>query len=344
MDRKDSHIQICLESPIDHAAKDLTGFSHFRFDHDALPEIDFAEIDLSTTLFGKTLSAPILIGAMTGGTAQSAELNKRLARAAAYCGVGMALGSQRKMIEDPRTIESFAVKKVAPTLSLLIGNLGAVQLNYGIGVAEIKNLIEQVQADAFAFHLNPLQEAIQPEGDTNFKNLQAKISEVATQLRVPVILKEVGAGISEKTARKFSELPVAAIETAGLGGTSWSKIESLRTNSSMQKTTGQLLAKWGIPTAESIQNCKTACSDKVIIASGGIRNGLEVAKTLALGANAAALSLPFLKAAQQSESAVVEAIEALKYQLKTVLFVTGCRNLEDLKKIQLKQALDYAAL
>lgn len=344
MDRKDSHIQICLENSIDHAAQDMTGFSRYRFDHDALPETDLAEVDLSTTLFNKKLSAPILIGAMTGGTAHSAEINRRLAKAAERCGVGMALGSQRKMIEDASTRDSFNVKAFAPKLALLVGNLGAVQLNYGVGKQEVISLIEAVHADAFAFHLNPLQEAIQPEGNTNFKALREKLQHVIAHLPVPVLIKEVGSGISMTTAKKLAELPIAGIETAGLGGTSWSKIESLRTKNPWQQSTGELLAKWGIPTAESIVNCRAALADKVVIASGGIRNGVEVAKALALGANAAALSLPFLKAAQESEEAVVEAIETLKYQLKTVLFVAGCKKLDDIRKIQLKQTLDYAAL
>ncbi len=352
LDRKDSHLEICLNEKVEsalfqnlsqayHVYAPASAFHHYRFDHDALPEIDKSQVDLTATLFGKKLSAPLIIGAMTGGTEHASRINDRLALAAQKCQVGFALGSQRKMLEKPSTVSSYAVKKSAPNLPLLIGNLGAVQLNYGVGVPEIKQLIEAVECDVFSFHLNPLQEAIQPEGNTNFSGLLLKLKTVISETSIPVLVKEVGCGISEITAEKLSMLPLAGIETAGLGGTSWSKIESLRASNKIQKTTGELFSMWGIPTAESILNCRKFFPQRTVIASGGIRNGIEIAKSLALGADAVALALPFLKAAECSAEAVVEVIERLLEELRTVMFLTGSKNIANLKLKELKKTMDY---
>lgn len=342
-DRKNSHLTICLEEQVEYPSGDANGFGLYRFDHDALPEISKKDVNLETVLFGKRLAAPLLVGAMTGGTDRAGEINRRLALAAEKCQVGFALGSQRKMIENPATRASYAVREHAPKLPLLIGNVGAVQLNYGVGLKELKQLIDGIGCDAFNFHLNPLQEAIQPEGDTDFTGLIAKLSELIPQMGVPVILKEVGSGISETTATKIKKLPISAIETAGVGGTSWSKIESLRTSNSIQRSTGELFARWGIPTAESVQICRKTLPHLTVIASGGMRNGIEVAKAMALGADAVALALPFLKAAEKSVEAAIEAIESVIEELRTAMFVTGCRSVEDLKKKQLKRLRDYTA-
>lgn len=342
-DRKNSHLTICLEEQVEYAFGDANGFGSYRFDHDALPEISKKDVDLSAVLFGKKLAAPIFVGAMTGGTERAGEINRRLAIAAARCQVGFALGSQRKMIEDPAACASYAVREHAPALPLLVGNIGAVQLNYGVGVAQLRRLIDDVGCDAFNFHLNPLQEAIQPEGDTDFSGLLAKLDEVIPQMGVPVIFKEVGSGISETTALKIKKLPVVGVETAGVGGTSWSKIESLRTSDSVQRSTGELFARWGVPTAESIQICRRVLPHATVVASGGIRNGIEIAKALALGADAAALALPFLKAAERSTEATVEAIERVVEELRTAMFVTGSRNLTDLKRRSLARVRDLTS-
>ncbi len=343
-DRKNSHIDICLKDSVDYSGAAQSSFSQFRFEHDALPEVDKKSIDLSITLFGKKLAAPLIIGAMTGGTDKALEINQRLAVAAEHCGVGMALGSQRKMLEDNSVTRSYDVRKFAPRLPLLFGNLGAVQLNYGVGLKEVQKLIDLVSCDAFNFHLNPLQEAIQPEGDTNFSGLVSKLQNMVPRLSVPCLFKEVGSGISEATALKIRSIPVAGVETAGSGGTSWSKIESLRTQNSIQKSTGELFAQWGVPTAESVQICRKVLSDKVVIASGGIRNGIEIAKAIALGADAAATALPILKAAEKSVEAAEEKILELIEQLRTAMFVTGCKNIADLKKTKLVRATDFTAI
>jgi isopentenyl-diphosphate delta-isomerase len=340
-DRKNNHLSLCLENHVEFPSLGANGFASLRFEHDALPEINKSEINLSVTLFGKKLSAPILIGAMTGGTSRAGEINKRLALAAAECGVGMALGSQRKMLKDLSSRSTYAMKEVAPELPLLIGNIGAVQLNYGVDRSQILSLIREAGCDAFAFHMNPLQECIQPEGDLNFSRLVPKLKEIIPQLGVPVLVKEVGSGISETTAMKLRELPLAAVETAGVGGTLWSKVESLRASEKIRRQAGELFARWGVPTAESIITCKKILPDLKIIASGGMRNGIEAAKAIALGADAAAYALPMLKAADISTDAVIEAIEQIKEELRITMFLTGSKDIEALKKAQLRRATDF---
>ena len=343
LDRKDSHLALCLAERVDFTSAGSSGFGGLRFEHDALPEIDKDAVTTEITLLGKRLAAPLVVGAMTGGTPRAGELNRRLALAAEACGVGFALGSQRKMIGDPSTRATYAVREAAPRLPLLFGNVGAVQLNYGVGVPEIRRLIDGVGCDAFFFHLNPLQEAIQPEGDTRFSGLVSKLRAVVPELGVPVLLKEVGAGISRTTALKIRELPVAGVEVSGTGGTSWSKIESLRTTDPVQRSTGELFARWGIPTPESIAICRSVLPDRVVIASGGIRNGIEVAKAIALGADAAALALPFLRAADESVEAAVLAIRRVVEELRTTMFVTGCRTIPELAQRTLLRAPDPTA-
>jgi isopentenyl-diphosphate delta-isomerase len=343
VDRKDSHLSLCLEEEVEFRSEDGNGFAGLRFDHDALPEIDRADVRTGVELLGKQLAAPIVVGAMTGGTPRAGELNRRLALAAARCRVGFALGSQRKMLKDPATRASFAVREAVPDLPLLFGNVGAVQLNYGVGPRELRRLVEEVGCDAFFFHLNPLQEAIQPEGQTRFGDLIPKLRTVIPDMGVPVLLKEVGSGISETTARKIRALPVAGVETAGSGGTSWSRIESLRTADPVQRGTGERFARWGIPTAESVAICRRLLPDRVVIASGGIRNGIEVAKALALGADAVALSLPLLRAAERSLDAAVEALTRVMEELRTAMFLTGCRTVGELAQRRLARARDLTA-
>jgi len=331
-DRKDAHLRICLEEPVERLGV-TTGFERYRFEHDAFPEIDRDEIDLRVTLFGKTLAAPLMIGAMTGGTRRAGEINKVLASAAQECGIAMALGSQRKMIEDPGTVSTFAVRDEAPDI-LLMGNVGAVQLNYGVTADDVRGLIDGVGADIFAFHLNALQEAIQPEGDTNFKGLIGKLGSVIPQLGVPVVLKEVGAGFGRKTLQKIAHVPFAGLETAGVGGTSWSKIETYRTESWVQQMTGRRLGDWGVPTSESLRHAVDLLGDdKTIICSGGIRTGTEVAKAVAMGADLVACALPFLKAAVEGgRDAVVLTIRQFIDELRTICFVTGSRSITELRR------------
>ncbi len=342
-DRKDSHLALALERGVEFPDGDPTGFGALRLDHDALPELDLDEVDTATTLLGKRLSAPLLVGAMTGGTPRAGDMNRRLAIAAARCGVGLALGSQRKMLADPSTRASYAVRDAAPDLPLLLGNVGAVQLNYGVGLPELRRLVGDVGADALELHLNPLQEAIQPGGDTRFSALVPKLRALAPDVGVPVLLKEVGSGISETTALKIRDLPLAGVETAGVGGTSWSWIESLRTADPLKQAVGERFTRWGIPTAESVVTCRRILPDRIVLASGGIRDGIEVAKAIALGADAVAVALPILRAAERSVEEAVAVIGRIVAELRTAMFLTGARTVADLRTRRVVPARDLAA-
>ncbi|RME87337.1 MAG: type 2 isopentenyl-diphosphate Delta-isomerase, partial [Planctomycetota bacterium] len=229
-------------------------------------------------------------------------------------------------------LASYEAKKFAPRLRLLLGNLGAVQLNYGVTLKDIEYLIESVDCDAFTFHLNPLQEAIQPEGDRNFKGLVEKLAEIIPQIKVPVCIKEVGAGISRRTALKIRSLPVASVEVAGVGGTSWAYIEAMRQDDPIARATGIHLKSFGVPTAKSIQICREVFPDKYIVGSGGIRTGLDAAKALALGADMVAFALPMLKAAEFSYEEMVLKIRQMIHELKTVMFITGSKKISELRE------------
>ena len=336
--RKDHHLRVCLDEDVDFVGVS-NGFERYRFDHDALPEIDKKDIQTGTILFGKPLSAPLVIGAMTGGSARAGELNRILAQAAESTGIGFALGSQRAMVENLDLAESYNVRHLAPS-TLLLGNIGAVQLNYGVTLSHLLALIERTGIDVMAFHLNPLQEAIQPEGDTNFRGLMDKLAQIAPALGIPVLLKEIGAGISETTARKIQTLPITGLEVAGVGGTSWARVEAFRSADQIQKETGENLASWGIPTAESLVTCKKILPETTLICSGGMRSGLEAAKAIALGADAVAMAIPFLRAAQHGVDAVVTRIEQVIEELRTVMFVTGCEQINELRTKAILRKLD----
>ncbi len=333
--RKDHHLDLCLQEDVGSAGVS-TGLGGYRLEFDALPEIDLDDVDVSVELLGRRLKAPILVGAMTGGTDRAKDVNQTLARAAQRVGVGMALGSQRAMLVDPSCSPSFDVRKAAPDLPLLFGNVGAVQLNYGVDNAAIKTMVESVGADALNLHINPLQEAIQPEGDTRFSNLAPKIEALCESLDIPVLAKEVGSGFSAKTANKLAKLKLAGIETAGVGGTSWAKVESFRApKDSLQAEVGRRLAGFGVSTAESVQHCRNAFGERVVIASGGMRTGYDVAVAVALGADAGALARPLLEAATVSEDAAVLALETLIYELRVVCFCTGAKSISELRSVQL---------
>lgn len=331
--RKDAHIDLCLEADVDSGV--AAGLDALTLEYDALPELDLADVDLSVTVLGRRLRAPLLIGAMTGGSERAGGLNARLARAAARTGVGMALGSQRAMIERPELTPSYDLRAAAPELPLLLGNVGAVQLNRGVTAAAIAQALAAVRADALAFHLNPLQEAIQPEGDTCFAGLHEKLARAIPEIPVPCIAKEVGAGISERTAAKLARLPLAGVEVAGVGGTSWAMVEARRAPvGSAAATTGERLRAFGVPTARSIRYCRAAFGDRLVVASGGIRTGLDVAVALALGADVVALARPLLAAAAESEDAAVQAIEAIVHELRVLCFCTGARTVADLRGVR----------
>lgn len=335
--RKADHIRICLEEDVQ-CRQQTTGFEHYRFSHACLPELDYDEIDLKTTFFGKTLGLPLLISSMTGGTAQAQEINRNLAIAAQTYGLAMGVGSQRVMVEQPNLGATFGVRSHAPDI-LLFANLGAVQLNYSYGVEQCREVVDRLAADALILHLNPLQECIQPRGDKNFKGLLPKIAEVCQKLPVPVIVKEVGNGISAAMAQKLVNAGVAAIDVAGAGGTSWAKVESERAENALQRQLGRTFADWGIPTADCLVSVRSLLPQLPLIASGGIRDGLEIAKALCLGADLVGLAFPFLQAAAISETAVVELVQRLEAEIATVLFCTGNRTVAALQQAQMLRHL-----
>ena len=327
--RKADHIRICLEEDVQFR-ETTSGLERYRFAHCCLPELDRTEVDLTSTFLGKKLAAPLLISSMTGGTELAQTINYRLAEVAQEYKLAMGVGSQRIAVENPQLASTFAVRRYAPDI-LLFANIGAVQLNYNYGLEECQKIIDILEADALILHLNPLQECVQTEGDTNFKGLLDKIAKLCDKLPVPVIAKEVGNGISGKMAQKLLAAGVAAIDIAGAGGTSWAKIEGERAGDGKQRRLGATFADWGIPTAECIVSTRAAAPDVPLIASGGLQNGLDAAKALALGADVAGLARPFLQAAAESESATALLAEVLIAEIATVLFCTGCANLDELK-------------
>ncbi len=334
--RKADHLRICLDENVQ--AQQTTGLERYRFTHCALPELDFADIDLTTSFLGKRLGAPLLISSMTGGTAQAQQINQRLAQTAQQFRLAMGVGSQRVAVENPDLNSTFAVRRWAPD-ALLLANLGAVQLNYSYGLDHCQRVVDWLEADALILHLNPLQECVQSRGDTNFRGLLDKIAQLCQQLPVPVIAKEVGNGISGPQAQQLIESGVAAIDVAGAGGTSWARVESERAQDPIQRRLGNTFAGWGLPTTECVAQVRAIAPDIPLIASGGLRNGLDVAKCLALGADLAGLALPFLKAADHSEAALAELTEILIAEIKTVLFCTGQSTIPALKSSSLLERI-----
>ncbi len=327
--RKADHIKINLEQDVRSAL--TSGLEKYHFVHEALPELDLNRIDTSLSLFGKKLNSPILISSMTGGTSEAEAINLRLAEAAQECGVAMGVGSQRAAIEDPHQASTFRVRRVAPDI-LLFANLGAVQLNYGYGVDECRKAVDMIQADAFYLHLNPLQEAVQDAGDTNFAELAKKIEAVCKKLEVPVIAKEVGWGISERTAKLLSDCGVSALDVAGAGGTSWSQVEMHRAPDEFTRQLAATFVGWGIPTAESILNVKKAVPNMTIFASGGIKDGLDIAKCIALGATLGGMAGNFLKAAAVSTEKAADTIKLTKRQIEVTMFASGIADLNSLSE------------
>ena len=336
-DRKADHLRICLEDDVQ-CHQITTGLENYRFIHCGLPELNYDQVDISTTFLGKQLATPLLISSMTGGTEQARVINQRLAVAAQKFGLAMGVGSQRVAVEKPELAPTFNIRRYAQS-ALLLANLGAVQLNYSYGLEHCQRVVDWLEADALILHLNPLQECVQTRGDTDFSGLLVKIETLCAKLPVPVIAKEVGNGISGGLAKKLIDIGISAIDTAGAGGTSWARVESERAQDIKQRRLGQTFADWGIPTADCIVSVRAIAPKIPLIASGGLRNGLDVAKTLALGADIAGMALPFLKAADNSEEALDTLADILIAELKTALFCTGQGNLKDLKHSQVLQRI-----
>ena len=315
--RKNDHIRLCLEKDV--LSQFSNGFEKYRLVYNALPNLDLNQIDLSTTVLGKKLNYPLLLSAMTGGTTWAKEINQNLARVAQKLNIAMCVGSQRAMLKDPSVRDTFTVRDVAPDI-LLFANIGAIQLNYGYGLSECQKVVDAIGANALVLHLNPLHEAVQPEGDTNFKGLEKKIEMVAKKLSVPVFIKEVGCGISGEVARRLIDCGVQGIDVAGSGGTSFPVVEGYRAQLPDPKLFGQL----GISTAESLIAVRRAVGDSVpVIASGGITNGIEAAKALALGADCVGFAGVVLRAATESDNAIEEVVLRITRELQVALFSAG---------------------
>ena len=330
--RKSDHIRTNLEEDVQSGL--TTGLENYRFVHRALPELNLDDIDLGVTLFGKHLTSPLLISSMTGGTNQAAQINRNLAEAAQLTGIAIGLGSQRVAIEHPELAATFQVRGVAPDV-LLFANLGAIQLNYGYGIDQCQRAVDMIEADALILHLNSMQEAVQPEGETNFAGLLRKIEMVCRALPVPVIAKEVGWGFSVEDISLLVNAGVAAIDVAGAGGTSWSQVEMHRAKEESQARLAALFIKWGVPTSQAISNVIQIAPNLPIIASGGLRTGMDIAKCIALGASLGGMANPFLKAATQSLEATILFIQELQREIRVCMFGCAAENLISLRQSKL---------
>jgi isopentenyl-diphosphate delta-isomerase len=325
--RKSEHLEINLERDVGSGL--TTGFERYRFIHEALPDLNLADVQTQVQLFDHQLDAPLLISSMTGGTSEAGRINAVLAEAAQATNIAMGVGSQRVAIENPERSQSFQVRKYAPDI-LLFANLGAIQLNYDYDLSTCQQAVEMIEADALILHLNALQEALQPEGETQFKGLLSKIEKVCAGLAVPVIAKEVGWGFSVNTATRLIEAGVAAIDLAGAGGTSWSQVEMYRAATEAQAALAAAFIDWGIPTADALTQLHAAFPAVPLLASGGLHSGMDIAKSLALGATLGGMAGPFLKAAVKSTQAVVEQINLLSKTIQTTMFATGSATIQEL--------------
>jgi len=327
--RKLEHLEICLREDVRSAAS--VGLERYRLIHQCLPEMALDDVQTSTRFLGHEFRAPLLVSSMTGGTDLAAEVNRRLATAAQELGLAMGLGSQRAGIEDPTLMATYQVRSCAPDI-LLLANLGAVQLNYGYGVDECLRAVESVGADALILHLNPLQEALQPEGNTEFSGLLAKIERVCRELPVPVVVKEVGWGLSPQAAEQLCRAGVAALDIAGAGGTSWSEVERHRSEEPAAAEVASAFAGWGIPTADSLVRVRQTLPDLPLIASGGLTDGVEAALCLALGADLVGMAQPLLRPAMESAQAVIARLEIVIRQLRVAMFCSGARSIGQLDR------------
>jgi isopentenyl-diphosphate delta-isomerase len=326
--RKSRHLDVCLDEDV--ASRLDAGWDGVRLRHEALPEIALADVDVSTSFLGLPLRAPLLISSMTGGTSRATEINRRLARGAEAAGIALGLGSGRAMLENDDLRATFDVRPVAPKV-VLFANLGAVQLNYAVRIDDARRLVDALGANGLYLHLNPLQEAIQPGGDTNFRSLEPKIAALCEALDVPVIAKSVGSGIAPSTAARLLRCGVAGIDVAGAGGTSWARVEGKRSGDAARERIAEAFGDWGYPTPRATAALRAALPDVPLVASGGIRDGVQVAKALALGADLAGMALPFLRAADESDAAVAALIDELVTALRIAVFASGCRRIADLR-------------
>ncbi|MEE0024899.1 type 2 isopentenyl-diphosphate Delta-isomerase [Methanobrevibacter sp.] len=321
--RKLEHLLICKNYDVEFKDK-TTGFEDIELVHNALPEVDKNEIDLSTSVFGKKLDSPLFITAITGGHPASKDINKQLAIAAEQNNIALGVGSQRAACEHPELADTYSVVRENAPDCLLVGNIGAPQLNLSNKAVEI------LDADILAIHLNPLQESIQPEGDLDARGYLDLISKITDLVDIPVMAKETGCGISAETAKQLADAGVSFIDVEGAGGTSWAAVETYRSD---DKYYGELFWDWGIPTAISTAEVVNTV-DVPVISSGGIRSGLEAAKAIALGADSVGMALPFLKKSISQED-LNQFIKKFNDSLRIAMFLVGANNIEELKQSKL---------
>jgi len=326
-DRKQEHLQIVAEQDV--GSRHTTGLERYALRHCALPETALEDVDTQVVFLGRSLNAPLLISAMTGGTNRAGEINRRLAQAAQKFGLALNLGSLRAGLEQPELLSTYQVRDVAPDV-LLMANLGAVQLNYGLTIETCLEAVAAMEADALVLHLNPLQEAIQPDGNTVFRGLLVQIAALCRAAPFPVIIKEVGWGISAELALRLQQAGVAAIDVAGSGGTSWSRVESYRVATAAETQVAAAFDDWGIPTATALIQARAACPDTPLIASGGIETGIDIVKCLALGANLAGIARPLLAAALESSHALEQQISIILRQLRVAMFCLGAAHVSSI--------------
>jgi isopentenyl-diphosphate Delta-isomerase len=325
--RKIDHINIVLDKDVEPIS---SPFNLYKLPYKALPEIDYVDIDTSTELLSKKLSFPFIISSMTGGPDKGETINTNLAMAAESCKVGLGLGSMRVILKDPDSAKTFNVRALCPSIPLF-ANFGLIQLNYGYGADEINQLIDVIQADGIFLHINALQEVMQPEGDKNFKGLLDKLEAILPKIKAPVIVKEVGTGIDATTMKRLHEIGVKWLDVSGMGGTSWTMVEGHRRKDDF----GTLFKMEGYTTVESLNEAKAYKNDMGIIAGGGIRTGLDIAKSIVLGADFATCAKPLLQPALTSSESCIEVLNKLKTELEISMFVTGCTQIEQLKTLQL---------
>ena len=329
--RKKDGIDIPLQKNVQ-AKTTSTYLEYVKLVHNALPELDYDDIDTSTKFLDKKFAAPIIIDSMTGGTDEATVINGRLGELAEKYGFGMGLGSQRAGLKSEELAATYSIARKNAPNAFLIANIGGAQLAKGLTIDEARKIVKMIKANALVVHLNPLQELVQPEGEPRYRGVLGKISDLAKIIDVPVIVKEVGAGISREVAIKLEMAGVAAINVAGAGGTSWAGVEKLRAEAvkdDLKRHLGEMFWDWGIPTAASLIEARKAVRIP-LIASGGLRNGLEVAKCVALGASIAAMAYPFLRAASQSRENLFAFADMLLAELRSAMFLVGARNISAL--------------
>ena len=327
--RKLDHLNLCAKTDV---AFGDAGFSDVRLVHNAVPECAVSDIDISTEFLGRKLAAPIFIAGMTGGHPDTAEVNKTLAAAAEHFGIPMGVGSQRAALENPELADSFTIVRETAPKAFLAGNISAVQLrDHGMEWADAA--VEMIDADALCIHLNFLQEMIQVEGDRSAVGILDTIREAAETLSVPVIVKETGSGISREAARAIFAAGADALDVGGLGGTSWAKIEKARASDKTHQMLGDTFLEWGIPTAVSVFEVAQVRTGPVV-ATGGLKNGLDAAKAIALGADMAGMALTLLPDALEGKDALFSRIETICGELKTAMFLTGAQNISALAKVR----------